>query len=102
MAWHWGFTVCMRSGIFCINPNTEDDSVPGMTYVGSCRHTHGKLVVVVNGHIKIVTDHSLSIFRLCPRSEQCISFIPLAQALWFVTVNGFVQYTYAVGNFKTK
>lgn len=73
-----------------------------MTYVGSYRHTHGKLVIVVNGHIKSVTIHLVFFFRLCLRSEQCISFIPLAQVFWLVIVNGFEQYTYAMGDFRRK
>lgn len=86
-----GVLQCVRNGIFCTNCNAEGHNVPGITYVASCRHTHCKLVVLVNGHLKSVAIHL--VFSDCARdrNDECISFGPLAQALGFVTVNGFLH-----------
>ena len=98
--WHGagGFMLHVRNGVVCINCNAEDHSVPGITYVGSCKHTHCKLVVLVNGHIKSVTVHL--VFSDCAQDRNTL--FPSAKALWFVTVSGSVQYTYAMGTFKTE
>lgn len=91
----------MRNRISWINSDAGDHSVSEIINAGCCRHACCKLVVLVNGHIKSATIHLG--FSGCPGDrEQCISFIPLAQAVWILTVNGFVQRTYATGNFKTK
>lgn len=91
----------MRNRISCINCDVADHSVSEIINAGCCRHARCKLVVLVNGHIKSATIHLG--FSGCPGDRgQCISFIPLAQAVWILTVNGFVQHTYATGNFKTK
>lgn len=64
----------MGNRISCINCDAEDHSVSEIINAGCCRHTHCKLVVLVNGHIKSVPIHL--VFSGCPgdRSNALASF----------------------------